>query len=129
MRKRGRKDCKTMLFICYPKCATCRKARGWLDTHGIAYTFRDIKAEHPTENELRNWQKASALPLRRFFNTSGLQYRTLGLKEKLPVMREDEQFALLGTDGMLVKRPIVVGDHFVLVGFKEAEWAERLLGK
>ena len=112
-----------MLFVCYPKCTTCQKARAFLDGQGISYEFRDIKTENPTEAELRTWQKESGLALRRFFNTSGLQYKALGLKDKLPQMSEAEQFSLLATDGMLVKRPILVGEGFVLVGFREAEWA------
>lgn len=114
-----------MLFVCYPKCSTCKKAQAWLDAQGIAYEVRDIKLQNPTEDELRQWQKQSGLPLRRFFNTSGLQYKALSLKERLPNMSEEEQFQLLATDGMLVKRPILVGADFALVGFKEAEWSER----
>ena len=113
-----------MLFVCYPKCSTCKKAQAWLDAQGIAYEVRDIKLQNPTEDELRQWQKQSGLPLRRFFNTSGLQYKALSLKERLPNMSEEEQFQLLATDGMLVKRPILVGADFALVGFKEAEWSE-----
>jgi len=115
-----------MLFICYPKCTTCQKARAWLDEIGADYSFRDIKLERPTEQELRQWHKESGLPLRRFFNTSGLQYKALGLKDRLPALSEDEQFALLAADGLLVKRPILVGDGFVLVGFAQEAWAERL---
>ncbi|MGS0765373.1 arsenate reductase family protein [Syntrophomonas curvata] len=115
-----------MLFICYPKCATCRKAQVWLDQIGVAYTFRDIKLENPSEAELRQWHAASGLPLKRFFNTSGLQYKALALKDKLPAMSEDEQLALLATDGMLVKRPILVGGGFVLVGFRQDEWEAKL---
>lgn len=115
-----------MLFVCYPKCTTCQKARAFLDARGAAYGLRDIKTENPTEAELRAWQKMSGLPLKRFFNTSGLQYKALGLSKKLPSMTEDEQFRLLATDGMLVKRPILAGEDFVLVGFREPEWAERL---
>ncbi len=115
-----------MLFVCYPKCSTCQKAQKWLEEKGVAYTARDIKTQNPTEEELRAWHKASGLPLKRFFNTSGLQYKALGLKDKLPDMTEDEQFALLATDGMLVKRPILVTENTVLVGFKEAEW-EKIL--
>ena len=114
-----------MLFVCYPNCSTCKKAQAWLDAQGIAYEVRDIKLQNPTEDELRQWQKQSGLPLRRFFNTSGLQYKALSLKERLPNMSEEEQFQLLATDGMLVKRPILVGADFALVGFKEAEWSER----
>ena len=115
-----------MLFVCYPKCTTCQKARAWLEARGLDFQVRDIKEDNPTGEELRRWHAASGLPLKRFFNTSGLQYKALGLKDRLPGMSEDEQFALLAADGMLVKRPILVGDGFVLVGFKEAEWAEQL---
>ncbi len=115
-----------MLFVCYPKCSTCQKARTFLDARNVAYTMRDIKTENPTEEELRLWHRKSGLPLKRFFNTSGLQYRTLELAQKLPTMTEDEQFALLATDGMLVKRPIVVADDYVLVGFREADWATHM---
>ena len=115
-----------MTFICYPKCTTCQKAQKWLDENGISYTFRDIKMEHPTYNELTAWHKRSGLPLKRFFNTSGLLYKSMGLKDKLPQMSEDEMLKRLATDGMLVKRPLLVGDDFVLVGFKEAEWESRL---
>ena len=117
-----------MLFVCYPKCTTCQKAKAFLDSAGIAYTQRDIKLDRPTQEELRAWYLRSGLPLRRFFNTSGLQYKALGLKDKLPAMSEEEQLALLATDGMLVKRPILVGDDFVLVGFKPAEW-EKVLNR
>ena len=115
-----------MLFICYPKCSTCRKAQAWLEEKNIPYTLRDIKENQPTEQELRTWAVMSGLPLKRFFNTSGLLYKSLQLKDKLPAMTEDEQFALLATDGMLVKRPLLIGDGFVLVGFKEAEWEAAL---
>lgn len=115
-----------MTFICYPKCTTCQKAQKWLDETGAAYTVRNIKEDNPTRAELEQWHQRSGLPLKRFFNTSGLQYKALALKDKLPGMSEDEQFALLATDGMLVKRPILVGEDFVLVGFREAEWAARL---
>ena len=115
-----------MLFICYPKCSTCRKAQDWLDAHGIAYTLRDIKTDRPSTEELRGWQARSGLPLRRFFNTSGLQYKALGVKDRLPDMDEQAQLDLLATDGMLVKRPILVGEDFVLVGFRAAEWEQRL---
>ncbi len=111
-----------MLFLCYPKCTTCQKAQKWLDAHGVQYDLRNIKEENPTEAELREWHARSGLPLKRFFNTSGLQYKALNLKESLPDMSEDEQFALLASDGMLVKRPILIGDGFVSVGFKEAEY-------
>ena len=115
-----------MLFLCYPKCSTCQKAKAWLQERGVAFDERDIKQDNPTEQELRAWHEKSGLPLKRFFNTSGLQYKALGLKDKLPAMTEDEQYALLATDGMLVKRPLLVGDDFVLVGFKEVEWESRL---
>ena len=117
-----------MLFVCYPKCTTCQKAQKWLEEKGVEYQFRDIRQEKPTEQELRQWHAMSGLPLKRFFNTSGLQYKALGLKDKLPSMSEDEQFALLATDGMLVKRPLLVGADFALPGFKPAEWQERLEG-
>lgn len=115
-----------MLFVCYPKCTTCQKARAFLDAQGVSYDLRDIKADNPTEAELRAWHDKSGLPLKRFFNTSGLLYKTLELSKKLPSMTEDEQFKLLATDGMLVKRPILVGADFVLTGFREPEWAQRL---
>ena len=115
-----------MLMLWYPKCTTCQKAKKWLDEKGHACEVRDIKLENPTAEELRQWWTASGLPLKRFFNTSGQQYRALELKDKLPTMSEDEQFALLASDGMLVKRPILVGDDFVLVGFKQAEWEDAL---
>ena len=115
-----------MLFVCYPKCTTCQKARKWLDEQRIAYELRDIKTENPTYGELTAWYERSGLPLKKFFNTSGLQYKALGLKEKLPAMSEDEQLALLATDGMLVKRPLLVGEDFVLTGFRATEWEARL---
>ena len=115
-----------MLFLEYPPCSTCKKAKAWLDAHGVAYTARHIKEENPTADELREWVARSGLPIKRFFNTSGLVYKNLGLKDKLPTMTEEEQFALLATDGMLVKRPILVGDGFVLTGFRQAEWEEKL---
>jgi arsenate reductase len=115
-----------MLFICYPKCTTCQKAKRWLDERKIEYTFRDIKEDNPTYDELKEWLGRSGLPIKRFFNTSGLLYKSLNLKGKLPSMSEDECLKLLATDGMLVKRPLVIGDNFVLVGFKEDEW-ERYL--
>lgn len=117
-----------MIFLCYPKCTTCQKAQKWLEEKGVEYQFRDIKQENPTEQELRQWHAMSGLPLKRFFNTSGLQYKALGLKDKLPAMSEDEQFALLATDGMLVKRPLLIGADFALPGFKPAEWQKRLDG-
>ena len=115
-----------MLFLCYPKCTTCQKAKAWLDGRGVGCGTRDIKLEHPGEDELRKWHAKSGLPLKRFFNTSGLVYKSLGLKDKLLTMSEDEQLALLASDGMLVKRPLLIGEDFVLVGFKPAEWAEKL---
>ena len=115
-----------MIFVCYPKCSTCQRARAWLDARGIGYELRDIKAENPTYDELKTWHGRSGLPLKKFFNTSGLLYKSMGLKDKLPGMSEDEMLRLLATDGMLVKRPLLVGDDLVLVGFKEAEWAARL---
>ena len=116
-----------MLFLCYPKCTTCKKAQAWLDGQGLTYDLRDIKTDNPTVEELTGWYHRSGLPLKKFFNTSGLQYKALGLKDKLPGMTEEEQLALLASDGMLVKRPLVVGEDFVLVGFKPAEWEETLL--
>ena len=113
-----------MKYICYPKCSTCKKAQAWLDAKGLTYELRDIKEDKPSREELAEWYQKSGLPLKRFFNTSGLQYKALGLKDKLPAMSEEEQLDLLATDGMLVKRPIAVGEDFVLVGFKEAEWIE-----
>ena len=115
-----------MTFICYPKCTTCQKAQKWLDENGVSYTFRDIKMEHPTYEELSAWHRRSGLPLKKFFNTSGLLYKSMALKDKLPTMNEDEMLELLAADGMLVKRPLLVGDDFVLVGFKEAEWESHL---
>lgn len=114
------------LFVCYPKCTTCQKAKKWLNNHTIEYEERDIKENNPTEAELRQWAAQSGLPLKRFFNTSGMLYRSLGLAAKLPGMSEDEMFALLATDGMLVKRPILVVGKKVLVGFKEADWTSIL---
>lgn len=116
-----------MLFVCYPKCTTCKRAEAWLDAHGLAHDTRDIKLQNPTETELRAWHGKSGLPLRRFFNTSGLLYKELKLKERLPDMTEDDMYALLATDGMLVKRPIVVTDSAVLAGFRESEWEAVLL--
>ena len=109
-------------FICYPKCTTCQKAKKWLDDNGIEYELRDIKTDNPTLDELTEWYHKSRLPLKRFYNTSGLLYKSLDLKNKLPKMSEDEMLKLLSTDGMLVKRPLLIGDGFVLVGFKEEEW-------
>ena len=116
-----------MQFICYPKCTTCRKAKNWLDANGVAYDERHIKDDNPSIDELKAWHEQSGLPLRKLFNTSGLQYKALGLKDKLPTMSEDEQYALLASDGMLVKRPILAGDGFALVGFREDEWKARVL--
>lgn len=116
-----------MLFVNYPKCSTCRKAKNWLDEHGIEYESRHIIDDNPSADELRKWWNASDLPLKRFFNTSGMKYRELKLKDKLPDMSEDDQLDLLATDGMLVKRPILIGDNTVLVGFKVKEWEEKLL--
>lgn len=115
-----------MIFICYPKCTTCQKARKWLDEHQVAYELRDIKLENPTYDELAAWYKRSGLPLRKFFNTSGLLYKSMELKDKLPAMSEAEQIALLATDGMLVKRPLLIGDAFVLAGFRPADWEAAL---
>ena len=114
---------------CSRPCSTCQKAKKWLDEHGVAYDARNIKEENPTQEELRGWYQRSGLPLKRFFNTSGLAYKSLGLKEKLPAMSEEEQLTLLASDGMLVKRPLVVGEDFILVGFKAAEWENTLLNK
>lgn len=115
-----------MLFLHYPKCTTCQKAKAYLTEKGVEFEARDIKLENPTAEELRAWWEKSGLPLKKFFNTSGLQYKALGLKDKLPGMTEEEQLALLATDGMLVKRPILAGDGFVLTGFKPQEWEEKL---
>ena len=116
-----------MLFVNYPKCSTCRKAKKWLDEQNLEYESKDIVQDNPTSQELRRWWEISGLPLKRFFNTSGMKYRELKLKDKLPDMSEDEQLDLLATDGMLVKRPILVNDDTVLVGFKVKEWEEKLL--
>ena len=116
-----------MLFILYPPCSTCQKAKKWLDENGVQYTDRHIKENNPTYDELKEWHQRSGLPLKKFFNTSGLLYKSLNLKEKLPAMTEEEQLHLLASDGMLVKRPIVVGDDFVLTGFKAEEWEKKLL--
>ena len=115
-----------MKFICYPKCTTCQKAKKWLNDNKIKYELRDIKEENPSFEELSAWHKGSGLPLKKFFNTSGLLYKSMELKDKLPTMTEEEQLKLLATDGMLVKRPLVIGEDFVLVGFKEIEWSEKL---
>ena len=113
-------------FICYPRCTTCQKAKKWLDDNKIQYELRDIKEDNPSFEELSAWYKQSGLPLKKFFNTSGLLYKSMELKDKLPTMSEEEQLKLLATDGMLVKRPLVIGEDFVLVGFKESEWSEKL---
>lgn len=115
-----------MLFVCYPKCTTCQKARAFLEERGISYEFRDIKQDRPTAEELEEWWKKSGLPLKRFFNTSGLIYQSLGLKDRLPAMSQREQLELLGSDGMLVMRPILVGEDFALVGFRQPAWEEAL---
>ena len=116
-----------MLLLCYPKCTTCKKAQVWLEEKGIGYTYRDIKLENPSYEELKTWYEKSGLPLKKFFNTSGLQYKALQLKEKLPAMTEEEQLRLLATDGMLVKRPLVVAKNVILTGFKEADWEKAFL--
>ena len=113
-------------FICYPKCTTCQKAKKWLDDNNIQYELRDIKLDNPTLPELTAWYTKSSLPVRKFFNTSGLLYKSLDLKNKLPGMTDEEMLQLLSTDGMLVKRPLLIGDDFVLVGFREAEWETRI---
>ena len=115
-----------ILFVQYPKCTTCQKAKKWLDENGFEYSDRNIKEDNPSYDELKSWYEESGLPLKRFFNTSGLLYKSMGLKDRLPAMSEDEQLKLLATDGMLVKRPIVVYGKTVLTGFKEKEWQERL---
>ena len=115
-----------MLFICYPKCTTCKKAQKWLDDNKIDYTLRNIKEENPTAQELKEWHSKSGKELRKFFNTSGILYKSMELKNKLPEMSEDQMYTLLATDGMLVKRPLLITDDFVLTGFKEAEWEEAL---
>ncbi|MGI6090947.1 MAG: arsenate reductase family protein [Saccharofermentanales bacterium] len=115
-----------MLFICYPRCSTCQKAKKWLDGHDMKYTERHIAENNPSYDELKEWYRKSGLPLKRFFNTSGVLYKEMQLKDKLPTMSEDAQLKLLATDGMLVKRPLVVKGDTVLVGFKEAEWTEKL---
>ncbi|MDD3184780.1 MAG: arsenate reductase family protein [Anaerostipes sp.] len=116
-----------MLFLQYPPCSTCKKAKKWLDEQGVSYEARHMKEENPTAEELKVWHEKSGLPLKRFFNTSGMIYRELGLKDKLPTMSEEEQYELLATDGMLVKRPLVVGDDFVLTGFRVQQWEETLM--
>lgn len=115
-------------FICYPKCTTCQRAKAWLDENGVEYELRDIKLQNPSYDELSEWYRRSGLPLKKFFNTSGLLYKSLELKSKLPAMSDEEMLKLLSTDGMLVKRPILVGDNFVLVGFKESEFEMKING-
>lgn len=115
-----------MLFVEYPKCSTCQKAKKWLDDNGIKYDDRHIKENNPSFEELKEWYEKSGLPLKRFFNTSGMLYKSMKLKDRLPEMSEDEQLRLLSTDGMLVKRPLLIGDDFVLCGFREKEWQETL---
>ena len=115
-----------MLAVCYPRCSTCKKAVKWLEDNNIEYTYRDIKLDNPTEEELRKWHAASGLPLKKFFNTSGMLYKEMKLKDKLPEMSEDEMFSLLASNGLLVKRPIAVAGDKVLVGFKETDWAATL---
>ncbi|MCI5976479.1 MAG: arsenate reductase family protein [Candidatus Faecousia sp.] len=115
-----------MLFLCYPKCSTCQKAKKWLDDRKIDYSLRDIKLENPSYEELDQWHRRSGLPLKKFFNTSGLIYKSMNLKDKLSAVSEDEMLKLLATDGMLVKRPLLIGKDFVLIGFREDDWAERL---
>ncbi len=114
-------------FICYPKCSTCKKAQKWLDNNKIQYEIRDIKTDNPNFDELSDWYKLSGLPLKKFFNTSGLLYKSMELKNKLPNMTEVEMLQLLATEGMLVKRPLLICDDFVLVGFKEAQWQEIVI--
>jgi len=116
-----------MLFVQYPPCSTCQKAKKWLDEHGLEYTDRHIKEQNPTYEELQMWYQRSGLPLKKFFNTSGLLYKSMNLKEKLPTMTEEEQLRLLASDGMLVKRPIVVTENVVMTGFRTGEWEEKLL--
>ena len=118
-----------MLFLCYPKCSTCQKAKAWLEAQGLKFEFRNIKEENPTAEELAAWQRKSGLPLKKFFNTSGLLYKDLKLKDRLPHMSEEEQLALLATDGMLVKRPLLIAEETVLPGFRETQWAQTLLQK
>ena len=122
-----RKEVQRMLFICYPKCSTCQKAKKWLDEHDLEYTERHIVENNPTYDELKEWYEKSDLPLKKFFNTSGILYREMQLKDNLSAMSDEDKLKLLATDGMLVKRPLIVSDNVVLTGFKEAEWAERLL--
>lgn len=118
---------KSMLVLVYRKCSTCLKALKWLEDHNVQFEERAIKEQNPTYEEVKEWYEKSGMPLKKFFNTSGLLYKDLGLKDKLPTMTEKEQLRLLATDGMLVKRPLVVGEDFILIGFKEQEWEEKLL--
>ena len=118
-----------LYFICYPKCTTCQKAKAWLDAKGIEYELRDIKLNNPTLTELTEWYAKSGLPLKKFFNTSGLLYKSLDLKNKLPAMSEEEMLNLLSTDGMLVKRPLLLGENFVLVGFREDQWEDTICSR
>ena len=115
-----------MLFIQYPKCSTCQKAKKWLDAKGVKYTDRHIKEKNPTAEELKIWHQMSGLPIKKFINTSGMLYKEMKLKDKLPTMTDDEIYALLATDGMLVKRPLIIADDYVLTGFREAEWTEKM---
>ena len=115
-----------LTFLCYPRCSTCQKAKRWLEEQNIPYTLRDIRQENPTYEELIRWQQESGLPMKKFFNTSGLKYKSLGLKDKLPTMTQEDMAALLASDGLLVKRPLLVGEGFVLVGFKQESWAHCL---
>ena len=115
-----------MTFICYERCTTCKKAKAWLEEKGVEFALRPIKEENPSYEELKAWHQRSGLPLRKLFNTSGLLYKSMELKDKLPAMTEEEMLQLLATDGMLVKRPLLIGEDFVLVGFRETEWAEKL---
>lgn len=115
-----------MLFIEYPKCSTCQKAKKWLDDNGFAYESRHIKEQNPTYDELKEWYEQSGLPLKKFFNTSGLLYKSMSLKDKLPTMRDEEQLRLLATDGMLVKRPLIISDEVILTGFRQKEWEEKV---
>lgn len=128
-KKQNKEETKIMLFIEYPKCSTCQKAKRWLDEHQIAYEDRHIVAENPTYEELKKWYEGSGLPLKKFFNTSGMLYREMQLKDKLGTMSEEEQLRLLATDGMLVKRPLIVDGNMVLTGFRELEWEEKLTQK
>lgn len=118
-----------VLFLEYPKCSTCQKAKKWLDAHHIAYTDRHIKEQNPSAQELKIWHEKSGMDIKKFFNTSGMIYKELGLKDKLPNMSIEEQYALLATDGMLVKRPLIIADDAILTGFKEAEWEKVLLNR